>query len=53
MVDEAMDAFTEKLEKLPKLKKDKSENLNKDILKLYFNGGKKKSYVLLTSLVQL
>ncbi|MCZ2257821.1 DEAD/DEAH box helicase [Sporosarcina sp. G11-34] len=42
LVAEAIDAFTEKLEKLPKLKKDKSENLNKDILKLYFNGGKKK-----------
>lgn len=41
-VDEAMDAFIEKMEKLPQLKKDKSEQLNQDILKLYFNGGKKK-----------
>jgi len=36
------DAFVEKMEKIPKIKKDKSESLNKDILKLYFNGGKKK-----------
>lgn len=41
-VDEAMDAFIGKMENLPELKKDKSEQLNKDILKLYFNGGKKK-----------
>lgn len=41
-VDEAMDMFIEKIEKLPELKKDKSEQLNQDILKLYFNGGKKK-----------
>ena len=37
-----MEAFNEKLEKLPKLKKDKSATLDKDILKLYFNGGKRK-----------
>lgn len=38
----AKDAFIEKMESIPKIKKDKSENLNKDIMKLYFNGGKKK-----------
>ena len=27
---------------LPELKRDKSELVNKDIMKLYFNGGKKK-----------
>ncbi|MDS9471565.1 DEAD/DEAH box helicase [Sporosarcina pasteurii] len=41
-VKAAMDAFTEKLEKRPQLKKSKSERVNKDILKLYFNGGKRK-----------
>lgn len=41
-VDEAMGAFNEKIEMLPKLKKSKSVNIDKDILKLYFNGGKKK-----------
>ncbi len=41
-VAEAMGAFTEKLERLPELKKNKNELVNKDILKLYFNGGKKK-----------
>ncbi|WP_155767487.1 DEAD/DEAH box helicase [Sporosarcina ureilytica] len=41
-VDAAMDAFTEKLEKRPQLKKSKSARVNKDILKLYFNGGKRK-----------
>ncbi|MCH1624332.1 DEAD/DEAH box helicase [Ferdinandcohnia quinoae] len=34
--------FTRSQIALPKLKKDKSEQLNKDIMKLYFNGGKKK-----------
>nr|WP_124070170.1 DEAD/DEAH box helicase [Filibacter tadaridae] len=38
----AMDAFTQKLESLPQLKKNKNATVNKDILKLYFNGGKKK-----------
>lgn len=38
----AKDAFIEKMESIPKIKRDKSENLNKDIMKLYFNGGKKK-----------
>ena len=41
-VEAAMLAFTEKLESRPKLKKNKNEQVNKDILKLYFNGGKKK-----------
>jgi ATP-dependent RNA helicase DeaD len=34
--------FEEKVNEQPRLKKDKSEHLNKDIMKLYFNGGKKK-----------
>ncbi|MFJ7852476.1 DEAD/DEAH box helicase [Peribacillus frigoritolerans] len=34
--------FEAKLEARPKIKKDKSEQLNKQIMKLYFNGGKKK-----------
>lgn len=41
-VHAAEPAFTEKLETRPKLKKNKNEQVNKDILKLYFNGGKKK-----------
>ncbi len=36
-----------------KLKRDKSELVNQDIMKLYFNGGKRKNYVLSTSSVQL
>ncbi len=35
-------AFEDKLNSQPTLKKDKSEQLNKDIFKLYFNGGKRK-----------
>jgi ATP-dependent RNA helicase DeaD len=35
-------AFEEKRNVQPTIKKDKSEQLNKGILKLYFNGGKKK-----------
>ena len=38
----AKDAFTEKLESRPQLKRNKNEQVNKDIMKLYFNGGKKK-----------
>ena len=38
----AMPAFTTKLESLPELKEDKSALLNEGIMKLYFNGGKKK-----------
>lgn len=41
-VEQAAPAFTEKLESRPKLKRNKNELVNKDILKLYFNGGKKK-----------
>src|SRR5690606_31651564 len=41
-VAEAEIAFTEKMESRPKLKKNKNELVNKDIMKLYFNGGKKK-----------
>ncbi|MBX0314534.1 DEAD/DEAH box helicase [Planococcus glaciei] len=38
----AKPAFQEKMESRPALKKNKNEQVNKDILKLYFNGGKKK-----------
>lgn len=41
-VDNAKADFMEKLESLPQLKKNKNEKVNKDIMKLYFNGGKKK-----------
>ncbi|WP_019243329.1 MULTISPECIES: DEAD/DEAH box helicase [Bacillus] len=41
-VENAKDAFEAKLQTNPVMKKDKSEQLNKDIMKLYFNGGKKK-----------
>jgi len=34
--------FEAKLNERPKLKKDKNEQLNQNIMKLYFNGGKKK-----------
>ncbi|RDW15794.1 RNA helicase [Oceanobacillus arenosus] len=34
--------FEEKMKKKPTIKKSKSEQLNKQIMKLYFNGGKKK-----------
>jgi ATP-dependent RNA helicase DeaD len=35
-------AFEEKINDQPRPKKDKNEQLNKEIMKLYFNGGKKK-----------
>lgn len=35
-------AFKEKMNQRPTMKKSKSEQLNKEIMKLYFNGGKKK-----------
>ncbi|WP_175987622.1 DEAD/DEAH box helicase [Bacillus sp. Marseille-Q1617] len=38
----AASAFEEKLNRIPDIKSDKSERLNKEIMKLYFNGGKKK-----------
>ncbi|WP_203247054.1 DEAD/DEAH box helicase [Sporosarcina beigongshangi] len=41
-VEAMKDAFIEKMDQLPKLKRDKSELVSKDIMKLYFNGGKKK-----------
>ena len=37
-----MPAFTTKLESVPKFKKDKAALVNEGIMKLYFNGGKKK-----------
>lgn len=37
-----MEAFEQKKNAQPVLKKDKNEKLNQEILKLYFNGGKKK-----------
>jgi superfamily II DNA/RNA helicase len=39
---EAKAAFEVKMNTQPPIKKDKNEQLNKEILKLYFNGGKKK-----------
>lgn len=41
-VEMAASAFEEKLNQVPDIKSDKSERLNKKIMKLYFNGGKKK-----------
>lgn len=41
-IEKAERAFTEKMESLPELKKNKNDRVNKDIMKLYFNGGKKK-----------
>ncbi|MEX3618459.1 DEAD/DEAH box helicase [Paenibacillus glucanolyticus] len=41
-VDECREAFERKLNIRPKLKKDKREQLNQQIMKLNFNGGKKK-----------
>ncbi|MDM5209800.1 DEAD/DEAH box helicase [Cytobacillus kochii] len=41
-VSAARPAFLEKLNSEPPLKEAKSEKLNKQIMKLYFNGGKKK-----------
>ncbi|MET1029772.1 DEAD/DEAH box helicase [Domibacillus tundrae] len=38
----AKPAFEEKMAERPQVKEDKSKNVNKDIMKLYFNGGKKK-----------
>lgn len=38
----AKEAFEQKINIQPIRKKDKSESLNKEIMKLYFNGGKKK-----------
>lgn len=41
-VESAREAFLEKIKATPKLKKDKSKELNKDIMKIYINAGKKK-----------
>lgn len=41
-VSGAKPAFEKKMKVQPVLKKDKNEELNKEIMKLYFNGGKKK-----------
>ncbi|MGG0775199.1 ATP-dependent RNA helicase DbpA [Bacillus rugosus] len=41
-VEKKKPEFLSKLNDRPEFKKDKSEELNKDIMKLYFNGGKKK-----------
>ena len=41
-VDIAKQDFERKLDEEPDFKLDKSEQLNRDIMKLYFNGGKKK-----------
>ncbi|MFC4411787.1 DEAD/DEAH box helicase [Chungangia koreensis] len=41
-VEKKEPAFMEKMIAEPELKKDKGASLNKDITKLYFNGGKKK-----------
>jgi len=41
-VEEGKAAFEAKLSAQPTIKKDKNVELNKEIMKLYFNGGKKK-----------
>jgi ATP-dependent RNA helicase DeaD len=41
-VSEAKVAFEKKVNTRPRVKKDKSHEMNKNIMKLYFNGGKKK-----------
>ncbi|MDR0140082.1 DEAD/DEAH box helicase [Metabacillus idriensis] len=41
-ISEAKGAFEAKITSRPVIKKDKSAQLNKGIMKLYFNGGKKK-----------
>ncbi|GAF08444.1 ATP-dependent RNA helicase YxiN [Paenibacillus pini JCM 16418] len=41
-VDRGTETFNKKINVQTKLKKDKNELLNQEILKLYFNGGKKK-----------
>ncbi|MCM3597854.1 DEAD/DEAH box helicase [Metabacillus idriensis] len=41
-ITEAKGAFEAKITSRPEIKKDKSAQLNKGIMKLYFNGGKKK-----------
>lgn len=41
-VNKGQEEFRNKITRKPKIKKDKSSELNKEIMKLYFNGGKKK-----------
>lgn len=41
-VENVKEAFLTKIKAAPKLKKDKSKELNKDIMKIYINAGKKK-----------
>ncbi|NOU84470.1 DEAD/DEAH box helicase [Paenibacillus sp. LMG 31460] len=41
-VDIGQSAFDQKMQATPVIKRDKSDQLNKGIMKLYFNGGKKK-----------
>jgi superfamily II DNA/RNA helicase len=41
-VKKARAAFTEKIQSKPQIKEEKSAQLNRNIMKLYFNGGKKK-----------
>ncbi|WP_077620545.1 DEAD/DEAH box helicase [Bacillus sinesaloumensis] len=41
-IELAKSSFTEKMSRRPQPKRDKAAEVNKDILKLYFNGGKKK-----------
>jgi ATP-dependent RNA helicase DeaD len=41
-ISQAKTAFEEKMQVQPERKKDKNEQLNVEIMKLYFNGGKKK-----------
>lgn len=41
-VEKQRESFETKINARPTIKKDKTEQLNKEIMKLYFNGGKKK-----------
>ncbi|WP_042352870.1 DEAD/DEAH box helicase [Bacillus massiliigorillae] len=41
-IAESRPAFKEKMDQIPDFKQARNEELNKDITKLYFNGGKKK-----------
>ncbi|MBU9713080.1 DEAD/DEAH box helicase [Evansella tamaricis] len=42
MIEQSMAAFKAKKHAPPIIKKDKSDNLNKNIMRLFFNGGKRK-----------
>ncbi|GGI47000.1 ATP-dependent RNA helicase DbpA [Paenibacillus marchantiophytorum] len=41
-VEQGQAAFDQKMQATPVIKRDRSDHLNKGIMKLYFNGGKKK-----------